>query len=857
MNYLGDFAEDSVIDFPFTSSDGSGGTVAPSSAFEAADLVIYKDNSATQKTSANGVSIQSPFDVTVGLHHARIDTSIDTGDAGFWVTGSDYIVVLVPDETVDNQTVVSVVAHFSIENRLDRIGVAGASLTDLGGMSTAMIAEVQAAAEAALVAKSLDHLISASVTGADVADNSIIALLMSASGTADFDDFVNSTDSLVAIAAAIGGLSTGSAAINIEAESYVLTTGTQSSGTFADTATVNGVYHEHTDTGGVMDLYYQFNLGGNSIGSLVTINARINGGNDDVTVYAWNWGASGWDEIGELVGTNGTDDTLLTPILLKRHTGTGANIGLARVRFAAASGLSSATLRVDRIAAALSVVSESVGYDGGQVWIDTVNGGAGTIAFTNGTADNPVLTLADALSIASTVGLSRFFVINGSTITLAESHINETWEGKNWTLALGGQDIGGSIFGGANVSGIATGTKPKFEGGEIGNVTLPPCRINGKAGFTGTLTVGSAGDFDIIACTSLIPGAPTPMIDLVGAVGATRFNIRGWLGGLEFANIGVSDEISLEGEGGVVTIDGTGGNIHVRGIFENVIDNSSALVTVTQIATLNRRSLAGYEDNSVWIDTSGTNSGTIPYVDGTSDNPVNNIADATTLAGSVGTDGVRAFSLVRGASITLAQTYTNYKFGGSGGIIALNGQDIAFCIFQNMDVSGIGVGSGRTIWDTCGIRNVSINQAITINCAVEGMINLTEVGDYSFIDSYPDDISSLPIFNFGAAVGSVNLQLIDYQGDVELQNMGQLGTDVCVITGAGTITINANCTGGTLSVAGNFDIIDNAGGAVTITDDARYNINQIQQADLAFVNGTAIIGDGSDSANEFRSTLEP
>ncbi len=45
----------------------------------------------------------------------------------------------------------------------------------------------------------LDKLISAAVTGVDVADNSIIADLVSKSVTSDYDDFVNTTDSLQAI----------------------------------------------------------------------------------------------------------------------------------------------------------------------------------------------------------------------------------------------------------------------------------------------------------------------------------------------------------------------------------------------------------------------------------------------------------------------------------------------------------------------------------------------------------------------------------------------------------------------------------------------------------------------------------
>lgn len=118
MQYLGDFAEDQTVHLYFTTNAAAGGAVAPSSAFEAADVRIYKDGSATQKTTTNGLTMTSPFDSVTGLHLLDIDTSVDTGDTGFWVPGHDYTVVLSPDtETVDGQTVVAVLGQFSIENR--------------------------------------------------------------------------------------------------------------------------------------------------------------------------------------------------------------------------------------------------------------------------------------------------------------------------------------------------------------------------------------------------------------------------------------------------------------------------------------------------------------------------------------------------------------------------------------------------------------------------------------------------------------------------------------------------------------------------------------------------------------------
>ncbi len=59
--------------------------------------------------------------------------------------------------------------------------------------------EVESEVNDALVVLGLDHLVSASVTGTDITDNSIIARMVSSSATADWDTFVQTTDSLQAL----------------------------------------------------------------------------------------------------------------------------------------------------------------------------------------------------------------------------------------------------------------------------------------------------------------------------------------------------------------------------------------------------------------------------------------------------------------------------------------------------------------------------------------------------------------------------------------------------------------------------------------------------------------------------------
>jgi hypothetical protein len=115
-DWLGEFPEDyATVTCMFTTHSSAGAPLAPSSAFEAADVIIYKNGNAAQKTTTNGVTMTSPFDSITGLHCVVIDTSNDTGDGGFWVAGAVYTLVLSADETVDGVAVAKVIGQFGIE----------------------------------------------------------------------------------------------------------------------------------------------------------------------------------------------------------------------------------------------------------------------------------------------------------------------------------------------------------------------------------------------------------------------------------------------------------------------------------------------------------------------------------------------------------------------------------------------------------------------------------------------------------------------------------------------------------------------------------------------------------------------
>lgn len=116
--YIGDFPASSTIRFMWNTSGSNGASITRATD---GSIRIYKNNSATQRTSSNGITDTEDFDSLTGVHHLQIDTS-DNSDAGFYAAGNDYFVVLTAS-TIDSQAVNAALFGFSIENRTPRANV--------------------------------------------------------------------------------------------------------------------------------------------------------------------------------------------------------------------------------------------------------------------------------------------------------------------------------------------------------------------------------------------------------------------------------------------------------------------------------------------------------------------------------------------------------------------------------------------------------------------------------------------------------------------------------------------------------------------------------------------------------------
>ena len=518
----------------------------------------YEDAGLTQITA--GITLGVDHDGVVGLNMLTIVATAANG----YDTGKDYQLVITTGTVGGVSVVGEVVGQFTIERSAAAVDLANATdgltvlKSELDGIQ-ADTEDIQTRIPAALSSGNMKADVLAISTDTGAADN----LEAMYDGTGYIDDTAPSSRSQ------LDGLSNTGSAVHRTASSYVLTTGTQSANTVAATAPLDGTRHEHTDAGGLMDLYYEF-LIGNGTPTACTVTGYLNGNNDDLEVYGFDWVASAWVQIGVLEGkTQATND--VNPYdLFVNMVGSGSDEGKVRIRFTdGAFTLTTATLAIDQIFVAYSQGAE--GYENGAIWIDTNVSNTNTVRGTDGVSTNPVSTIGAANTLAALTNLNKFSIAPGSTITLAAAQNNQVFIGENWTLALGGQDVAGTTFIGAVVTGVmaGTGTDQHFIDCELGAISIIKNTHFVTCEIEGTQTVVEAGDIFYERCGSAIAGTATPLFSFGAAIGNSNLSMRKYSGGIQFEAMGDTgtDTASIEGRGQIIEGTCTGGTVAVRGLF--------------------------------------------------------------------------------------------------------------------------------------------------------------------------------------------------------------------------------------------------------------------------------------------------
>jgi len=429
--------------------------------------------------------------------------------------------------------------------------------------------------------------------GYDPGSNQVSADMVAASGgdggvvdafNDQYDGVTGLTgDTYPATQSQLGSIANVGSAVHRPAASYTLTTGTQSANTVTETQALDGVRHEHTDTAGVMELYYEFDVGA-GIPSSCQVTGYVTGGNDDLDVYGYDWVAAGWVQIGNIQGGGAASNSVNSFNMFINMVGTGANLGIVRVRFYKAAGLTTATLAVDQIFVAYSQSSLTI-LD--RIYFDSGASNTNTVPGTDGVPGNPVSTEAAVNTLLASTNLSQVEVALESSITFATSHTNELWGGTHWDLDMGSQDLDGSHFINADVSGIGTGSVTiDFRNCDIGTATIHPFHMDG-CGFSGTLTLGAAGTYVINDGHSAIAGSSTPIIDTGAALANVNLSMPDYHNGTEIRNLNATgtDLFSISGIGQIIYAASSSGAVNQRGNWK--VTNTGGVTITADDNTVN------------------------------------------------------------------------------------------------------------------------------------------------------------------------------------------------------------------------------------------------------------------------------
>jgi hypothetical protein len=222
----------------------------------------------------------------------------------------------------------------------------------------------------------------------------------------------------------------------------------------------------------------------------------------------------------------------------------------------------------------------------------------------------------------------------------------------------------------------------------------------------------------------------------------------------------------------------------------------------------------GYDNGFVYIDIPNGSAGTEKGVNGTSTNKSSVLADARTVADN---ENIRKFMISGGGNFSLDQAYTDWIFDQTNAaLIDFNSKDVGGSVFFRAGITGIALnGTDRVSFRLCGIINCTLGTATATSSTLSGTITLSAEDRYLFLDCAEGSTTPPIIDVAGDGITETLVTIGNYSGRIEIQNM--TAVDEVYVSGGVHLTLNANCSGGTLVRAGDIKITDNSGN-VTITN---------------------------------------
>lgn len=424
--------------------------------------------------------------------------------------------------------------------------------------------------------------------------------------------------------------------------------GTATAGTWANTTTLDGTVWTVRGNGGAagfltVEFVYACGTGAkaNKVVFYAYYNSTGGAGTKGADVYAWNYATSAFEKISSSVNriptqTAGTTVTAYTFQCNANHM-SSAGAAIIRLISSETNTPTTSSISVDYapndalvagnslndIANAVYLKMAPVVYEAG-IWIDTVNGTAGTDLGVNGTPMNPSNNYADAYAMATALAVAsggtqakRFYLKPDTDITLQNSHANWRFIGRG-KIHCNGKDISDAWFEDCElVDGVSVGDGAIFNRCVIGTLTLGGGASFDACWLQGTITHATSSETTYAQCVDASPSGST--VTLLFAANA-NVALRCFAGGVALDSMAATNTVRIDGWGRVILNSNcAGGSLTIRGAFQTVEDNTAAgfAGTITQTArTANDQINAGIGYRGKVTAVPGSNQFTIPTLIG-------------------------------------------------------------------------------------------------------------------------------------------------------------------------------------------------------------------------------------------------
>lgn len=472
---------------------------------------------------------------------------------------------------------------------------------------------------------------------------------------------------------------------------------------------------------------------------------------------------------------------------------------------------------------------------GGGINVDVINGVAGN-KYPIGNVENPVDNLVDAIIIANEKGFKTLFIKESMIIGSGQILTNFTLEGRSQVdtkvTVLDSAVCYGITIINCTVTGILDGGT-NLRNCIVYDVTYVNGHIN-HSGLYGYITLD--GNQDAVFADCYTVDQDNPVVIDMGGLGQS-LAMPNYSGLATIKNLSDSNsEIGIGLNAGMIILDETvvSGTSIISGVGM-LTDNSGGGCIVNTDGLMSKATIsrAVYDEigteieyasynNMVAIDVDFGVSGTI-YNVGTSENPVNNIIDAKSIANY---RGFNTFFIKKNMVIDSGVDITDFN------IVGRSRADTEIVIDPLSICNGVGIercNVSGTLDGNIRIRDCVVGDLIyanghILNSSLYGTIILDGSEDAYFKDCGSFIASNPPIIDMGGS--GQNCILHDYSGGIKFKNMTG-NNAIRVQMDGGNVWLDSTIVSGTVAVNGIGVLHDNTGDGCVVNDDGLLNAEKL------------------------------